>query len=411
MVFVQPEDLYASTNSADYLMITRPEFVEALQPLIDWRQQQGLTVKVVDLQTIYDLFYFGISHPIAVKNFFSYVYHNWTAPAPTYVLVVGDGTWDLKNYLVSAPQYFPPNFVWVDPIQGEIDSLSDLVAVAGNDILPDAMIGRMSVNSPAELTAIIEKTIAFESDVDSWKESLAFVADNYYLSPPEYCTDNNPATVCSLDAAGNFPAVMDQFISDIVPESFLVSRFYQDEYGCRAGNAAACDLLTSDLITMINDEGSQIITFSGHGSITGWSHERIFNSWDLTGLTNATHSPVFFTLDCADGFWYYPPGVSTSDTRSLTEELVRMNSLGAVASYSATGFGYTYGHDILQRGFFNNFFNTSNPTMGSADLSAKLNTYSSLSNEELIYTFMIFGDPALRLTNYRQFVYLPLLSR
>ncbi len=103
----------------------------------------------------------------------------------------------------------------------------------------------------------------------SWKQSLAFVADNYYLLPPENCTDNNPATICSLDTAGNFPAVMDQFISDMVPGSFDVTRFYQDDYGCRSGNPAACDLLTADLIAKINGENAQIITYSGHGAITG----------------------------------------------------------------------------------------------------------------------------------------------
>lgn len=413
IAFTVPQDLYDANNRADYLIITRPEFTAALQPLIAWREQQGLTVKVVDLQTIYDLFNFGIPHPIAVKNFFTFAYYLWSPPAPTYVLVVGDGHWDLKNYLIGDPQYFPPNFVWVDPVQGEIDSLSDLVMVVGDDILPDALIGRMAVNSAEELTAIIDKTIAFETSHGSWQQSLAFTADNYYTSPVEYCTDGDPSTVCTVDSAGNFPAVMDQFVTDVVPETYQVTRFYQDDYGCRSrtNTAAECDLLTSDLVTMINGESAQIITYSGHGAISGWSAEQIFNAWDLPDLTNEVRFPVFFSLDCVDGFWYYPPGVSTTDNRSLAEELVRADDLGAAAMYSATGFGYTSGHDALQRGFFDNFFNGSQPTIGTADLSAKLNAYSSLSNDELVYTFMVFGDPALRLFNARPAVFLPFLTR
>ncbi len=103
--------------------------------------------------------------------------------------------------------------------------------------------------------------------------------------------------------------------------------------------------------------------------------------------------------------------LSTIDTRSLAEELSRASNKGAAATYSAIGLGYTYGHDILQRGFFNHFFNSPQPTMGSADLSAKLSIYTSQSNDELIYTFMVFGDPALKLSNFRKFIYLPLLSR
>jgi hypothetical protein len=411
IAFTVPQDLYDANNRADYLIITRPEFTAALQPLIAWREQQGLTVKVVDLQTIYDLFNFGIPHPIAVKNFFTFAYYLWSPPAPAYVLVVGDGHWDLKNYLIDDPQYFPPNFLWVDPVQGEIDSLSDLVMVAGNDILPDAMIGRMAVNSAQELTAIIDKTIAFETSRGSWQQSLAFAADNYYISPVENCTDGDPSTVCTVDSAGNFPAVMDQFITDVVPETFQVTRFYQDDYGCRSGTTTACDLLTSDLVGMINAESAQIYTYSGHGAIPGWSNELIFNSSDIPSLTNESRFPIFFSLDCVDGFWYYPPGVSSGDTRSLAEELSRAANKGAAATYSAIGLGYTSGHDILQRGFFDNFFNGSQPTIGTADLSAKLNAYNSLSNDELVYTFMVFGDPALRLFNARPAVFLPFLTR
>ena len=113
-------------------------------------------------------------------------------------------------------------------------------------------------------------------------------------------------------SAGNFPAVEDQFIADVVPETYQVTRFYQDDYGCRSGTTAACDQLTSDLVTMINGESAQIITYSGHGAITGWSGEQIFNTWDLPNLTNGNRFPVFFSLDCVDGFWYYPPGLRQS---------------------------------------------------------------------------------------------------
>ena len=73
----------------------------------------------------------------------------------------------------------PPYLVWVDPWQGEVDSSSLLAAVAGDDILPDMAIGRMPVNSAAEMNIVVSKTLAYEQAApQDWQHRLMFVADN-----------------------------------------------------------------------------------------------------------------------------------------------------------------------------------------------------------------------------------------
>lgn len=405
---VEFQDLSSSENESDYLIISPSEFVSPMQPLMDWRESQGLKVKIVDLQVLIDQFNFGIAHPIAVKNFMKMVFQTWQKP-PMYVIVVGDGHWDLKNEISETKNYFPPNFVWVDPVQGEIDSLSDLVAVVGEDPFPDAMIGRYAVNSPQELSAAITKTILFEQGQGDWLKSLSFIVDNYYLS--DGCFDSNPGTLCTTESGGNFPALMESFLADLVGPPYTNNKFYLDDYHCTSTNSTACDELTNDLIQNINQTPSQIYTYSGHGAINGWANERIFNVSDLSLLENQENFPIFFSLDCIDGFWYFPPGIGAADNRSLAEELVRMPLSGASAMYAATGFGYASGHDILQRGFFNEFFGKNNPTLGEADLSAKLNVYANGNNDEMLFTYMVFGDPAMRMFNDRFFAFLPLLNK
>ncbi len=408
MKLVEFEDFSSAENNFDYLIISSSAFIPSLQPLIDWRTQQGLQVKIIDLQTIYDQYNFGIAHPIAVKNFMKMVFQSWQTP-PMYILVVGDGHWDLKNEITEIENYFPPNFVWVDPVQGEIDSLSDLVAVVGDDPIPDAMIGRYAVNTLQELSAAIAKTIAFEQSQGDWLKSLSFVVDNYYLT--DGCFDEDSGTLCTTESGGNFPALMESFLTDMVRPPYTTNKFYLDDYHCTSTNATACDELTNDLIQNINQTPSQIYTYSGHGAINGWANERIFNVSDMGFLNNQEKFPVFFSLDCIDGFWYFPPDIGTADNRSLAEELVRAPLSGASAMYAATGFGYASGHDILQRGFFQEVFGKNNPTIGEADLSAKLNVYANGNNDEMLFTYMIFGDPAMRLFNDRFFTFLPLLNK
>ena len=61
------------------------------------RQAQGLRTAVVDVSDIFDEFGYGLVTPQAIKDFITYAYENWQAPAPQYVLLMGDTTYDYKD--------------------------------------------------------------------------------------------------------------------------------------------------------------------------------------------------------------------------------------------------------------------------------------------------------------------------
>lgn len=410
----QPEDLLSSNQQADYIIISPSEFIQSLQLLADYRESQGYKVRIIDIEDIYNQFNFGITHPIAIKNFFGYAYQHWQKPTPQYILLVGDGHWDLKNLRSQHEIQIPPNFVWVDPVQGEVDSLSDLVAVAGDDIFPDAMIGRLPVNTIEELENTIQKIIQFENSTGEWLRNLTFVADNYYLQDPETypaCIDDNPLTICPTDSAGNFPALVNNLISEIFDKPYRINKIFLDDFDCRSSSLENCTQVT-ELILNAFQEGNQLITYSGHGAIPYWSAEKVFHIDHIPSLSNHDKFPVVFSLDCVDGYWYFPPDLSGDiERRSLSEELIRANGSGAVAVYASPGNGYLNGHELLQRGFYATFNSDPNPTLGEIDLNAKLNLMNSNGNASLIYSYMIFGDPALRLHPIQTAIFLPLVTK
>ena len=82
-------------NAADYIIISHSDFLNAIQPLAAYRASQGFRVRVVDVQDIYDEFNGGVFDPQAIQGFLSYTYSNWVAPAPSFVLLVGDGHYGL----------------------------------------------------------------------------------------------------------------------------------------------------------------------------------------------------------------------------------------------------------------------------------------------------------------------------
>lgn len=385
-----------SSPRADYIFIAPREFLQATQTLANYRQgKDGFTTKVVALEEIINQFNFGIYHPRAIRNYLQYAYNNWS-PKPVYVLLVGDGHW---NFLGSSnyddpPIYMPPNLQWVDPWQGEVDAANDLVTVEGWDPLPDMLIGRLPVNSASEILAYLTKVQTYESSLGQpWQKRFVFVADA-----------NDPS-------AGNFPQLMDEVIlgysiSDLrkiyLNKSGNSYTSYNTETqsnlpcGSQAGSNQ-CPNATNTLISLLNSVSTGHLVYSGHGYIDGWSKAVVFSNPDVENLSN-TNLPILFTLDCLDGYWYYPK-ITASDHRgqSLVEIMVRTSSKGAVAAFSPTGLGLATAHDKLQRGFYDYIFAGGNWRIGEASLQAKQKVYQeSPLHVDLVHTYTIFGDPALR---------------
>lgn len=388
ITFYNPPDLKSSSNAADYIFITHRDFHTATQTLADYRRAQGLATKVVDVQDLYNEFNYGIFNPIAIKNFLAYTFAVWQK-APTYVLLVGDGHWNFEGYQSNNPSvdygsptpvYMPPNLAWVDPWQGEVDSANLLAAVVGTDPLPDVNIGRLPVNSVAELNAVIQKIMDYEnSPLGDWQYNLVFAADN-------------------KDAAGDFKSLADGIINDIIPSAYRENRIYLDDLGSAA-------VANQSLKQAFNVSGAVLLNYIGHAALDTWANEGMFTSADIQDLTNGSMLPVVISMDCLDGYWFYP------SQSSLTEQMLRAANKGAVGSFSPTGLGVATGHDALQRGFYHAVLNQGIQELGPATLAAKLSLYVSGSNYDLLHTFTVFGDPALKMNIPARPVYLPILVR
>lgn len=385
-----PPDLYSTSNGADYLIITHADFLAGAQALADYRAAQGLRTRVIDVADLYAEFNDGIYHPLAIKTFLKYAHANWQAPAPLYVVLVGSGHWNFKNFTGlnrdynGGPVYMPPHLVWVDYWQGEVDSSSLLANIVGDDILPDLHIARMPVSSAAELATVIQKTIAYESSAwDAWQDHLLFVADNV------------------PDLAGDFVALSDSIINGHIPAGFQADRAYLNDFTCPP--AENCPLVTQAITASMNNTGALFTNYIGHGAIPRWTGEGVFRSSILpaevtdptknhiAALTNIDRLTVMLSMTCLDGYWLH----ATPDQYSLVEAMLAWPAGGAVGAFSPTGLGVATGHDVLNRAFFDAVFADGVWQLGPATLAAKLALFEAGYSYDLIDTFTIFGDPAL----------------
>ena len=128
----QPSSLKSAGNQADYLLIAPRAFLAAAEPLVQRRQDQGLAARAVAFEEIADEFGHGQPSAEAIKSFLAYAFQSWTRPSPRYVLLLGDSTYDPRNFIgTSQPSPLPALWAKTSYLWTASDPL--LAAVNGED--------------------------------------------------------------------------------------------------------------------------------------------------------------------------------------------------------------------------------------------------------------------------------------
>ncbi len=372
------------------MLITHPAFADALGPLVDLRRSQGLTVAVINVLGVYDAYGDGRPDPEAIRRFLADAYARWD-PRPTFVLLVGDGSYDPRRYLpTSPPTLIPPYLADVDPNSGETAADNRYACVDGEDNFPDLLLGRLPVKAADEARAVVRKIVDSEAQPlpGGWNGTALLVADN-------------------PDGAGNFPALSEASVP-WVTDPFTVTRRY-----CVGvdPNGDDCDAEASALhAALLGDwnRGALLIQYFGHSSWQQWARERLFHLDDLPSLANGRRYPVVAEMTCFTGAFHRPEP-------TLDEALVTRPDAGAVAAWGPTGLSIATGHQRLSAGFFRAVFSDTVATVGEAALAGKLNLARGGLFLDLIDTYSLLGDPATRwnrtLIPWRAHVYLPLVLK
>lgn len=365
-------------NGADWIVISHGDFLAEAQHLASYRaSHDGFRTAAVDVAELYEQFNDGIFHPEAIRRFIAYAVENWQPPAPQYVLLLGDGNWNFKglgqeNYGPPDPNWIPPYLVWADPWQGEVPSDNAFVALDEASPLPSLAIGRLPARTAAEAALMVDKIIAYEAQPTlpfaAWKRRVLYVADN-------------------ADSSGAYSDVAEAIIRNYLPDWLRPQRVFLDV--THTDPAAA----TQDIIRAI-DDGVSMVTYLGHGSVTRWTAERIWETSKVTQLSNVDRLPLVITLNCLDGYFAH----GNAQEQAMAEVMLRYPSGGSVAAWSPAGLGTTWAENILHQGLLENILQNGQRRLGPATMAARQALYQADSDNELLHTMTIFGDPALKLS-------------
>ena len=359
-VWTSPK-LKGTTNGTDYILITARKFLASFANLTSCREAQGFRVKAVAVEDIYNEFNYGLTDPQAIKNFLKYAYAKWKRPAPTYVLLAGDATYDYRDYLGTGKvSVVPVHLGWTSAV-GITPEDNWYVAVDGKDVLPDMLVGRIPVSNKPMAAYMANKIAGYEKATTYAPTGALFAADNDSASFEKTC-ENMVA---------------------ILPSTMAAKRVYLSSY---SSTAAA----TQDIIDGI-DAGMMVTTYVGHGNVTLWAAERLFQSDNVADLSNGSKLTFVLGFDCLNGWFAYPYSYSLSET------FVGTKGKGAIAFFSPSGGGYPSEYDLMGNAIFTSMFTAGNRVLGAITTGSRITAYGEGMSQDSFRTFILIGDPATTL--------------
>jgi hypothetical protein len=350
-----PSTLSASSNAADFVILTTPELAPALTPLVQLRQSQGLTVKVVDVADVYDEFSFGVKSAQAIKDFLNLASHNWQTPV-RYAMFAGDASFDPRDFLGFNQDVIPTKLLGL----GSLETASDDWFGDFNDAgLSEIAIGRLPGRTQAEINAMVSKIVAYDqARGQAWQREALLVADNN-------------------DEGGAFEQNSAE-IEGLIPSSFVKTSVFIGQIG---GGPARTQILGA------LNEGKGFVNYTGHGSVSNWAGENVLTSGDVAGLGNQGRAGLVVGMACLNGFFH------DVYSENLGKSLIRANGRGAAAVWASSSLTGIAGQQEMNLEFTRTIFGARQTRLGDAIRQAKTATADPFARR----SWVLLGDPTMEI--------------
>jgi len=369
-------DLKREVLGADYLIISHADFLDQAERLAAWRRSDDrfgapVSTAVVDVQDIYDSFSGGLLDPTAIRNFVRHTSSNWD-PAPFFVLLFGDGSYDYKNNSGTSTGN------WIPPYEDRDLTFDDwYVCVVGEDQLPDMAIGRLPVQTAIDAQTVVDKLIDYDSNLEfgDWHARALLVADDTH----------NADDLTVVEAM--FVRDAENLASRFLPADIDVEKLYLLEFPLEGRfKPSARDAFIDRF-----NAGSLLLVYIGHGNAQVFAHEHIFVlSADLDQIANGRRLPFLYAAASQMAVFDDPV------RDSIPEALLKRTGGGIIGMIGATRVGFHESNMALARSFHRLMFRggRQHVPVGLGLMEAKAIADADLRK---ILRYNLFGDPLTRL--------------
>lgn len=386
----------------DYLIVTAPFLLQpALKLARHHKDLNGLNVKVVTTDKIYEEFSSGKQDITAIRNLVKYVYDNASSQEKQvkYLCLFGDASVDYKNRL-SGNNNIVPVYHRYDrdfEVSTYRSFMSDeyFVMMDGQDgsmmtsDMSDIATGRILADNVNLANSLIDKIIEYSGteSYGNWRNNFVLVSDD--------ADDRGDSRLqFDLDALGDEISSEKPFIN--------VKKIHMDAFEQQTSAGGNRYPEVNEAMSNAIEVGALVLNYFGHGGEDGLAKEFVFTKDQAIELQNKGKYPCVITVTCEFTKFDNP-------LRITAGELTYWNRQGGAISLITTtrsisvGTGVEYNQELAPElfGFGTNIINPPAEALRRAR--------NIITNNDKYVVFYV-GDPAMHLAFPKQKVRLTTLN-
>ncbi len=341
-----------SGEEGNMLILCYSEFMDEMQPFVDWKISTGMPVEMRDIAE-------AGSQYADIRTFIQNYYET---NGLTFLLLVGD------NAQIPAGYRNGPS----DNYYSYLD---------GDDHYPEILVGRFSAETESQVATQVQKVLDYERDP--------------YMDNTEWY--KTVTGIASKQGPGDDDEYDYQHVRNMQQDLLGYTYNSNPEYfdGSQGGNDAAGNPVASMIEDQL-DEGTGLILYTGHGSTYAWSTSG-FNSSGVNNLENVGMLPFIWSVACVNG--------NFPNATCFAEAWLRATHLGEPSGAIATAMssinqpwdppmdGQDEMVDILVESYQNNIKRSFGGI--SIDGMMKMNDDYGWEGYRVTDTWVIFGDPSV----------------
>jgi len=347
----------ASTNQAKLLIVTHKNLLDAANEYAAYKISKGFNTTVVTTDNLYNQFYYGQHHPLAIKNFVRYLMNGATTK-PEYLLLLGKGyelpRIRLEEDLVPTMGY-PPSDTYLT---------SEIV---DNTMAPALATGRIPAKTNEEVRLYLNKLKQYDQqDNFIWRKNIINITGGA----------NSSEDISFSAYLKNLSSIADK-----------------EYFGAKTINyyKSVTDPVTDNLMAKISaniNDGVSILNFLGHGSTTTTA----VSIGNPSFLNNSNKLLLYIINGCSTANAFVDG--------SLGEDYIFQNNKGAIAWFGASSQGlasYLYNYTRL---FYQNAFNTNYGGSIAQNMARAARAFQHPSdtwNWAHLRQYVLLGDPTISL--------------
>ncbi len=348
-----------NVEATEHLIISHADFIGP--ELIDYANDTRQNYRVVNVENIYHRYSNKIPDGEAIKTF---IQDTAAIGELKSILIVGGDNYDYNNNLGLDVISFVPT------IYRETDKLIKYSAVdalfgdTNNDDIPDVAVGRLPVRTQAELSAILNKSLAYNNQ------------------------SYNPSVVLAADDSDGYDAYDFSLSSDLIAYQFdnanwNVEKAYLDSLPLEA----ARNLLIGEL-----NSGARLAMYTGHSSSKRWAFEGIFRNSDVNNLMNENNPFGIVQWGCWNTYFVHPEEDSLGHAFMLSGNKGAAFVMGASTLTNAS-------EESRFSSLFNIYMLANDLTIGEAMTQAKYeyNNESNQLHKDILWGISLLGDPLTKI--------------